>query len=261
MAAIEGSGDVSVEHDGFVALVEIHRPPHNYFDRTLIEDLATVLEALDQADDCRVVVLCSEGRSFCAGADFGPGDDERLERGQRARGLYGEALRLFRTQKPIVAAVQGAAVGGGLGLVMVADLRVACPEARFVANFTRLGFHPGFGLTVTLPETIGTTKSALMLYTGRRIKGEAAFAIGLADLLVPQDEVRRQAVALAREIAECSPLGVVATRATIRQGLADRVEAAIGHELEEQTRLRATDDFAEGVRAMAERRVPDFQSR
>ena len=259
MTETEASGDVGVERDGHVAVVEIHRPPHNYFDRALIEDLATALEALDETDDCRAVVLCSEGRSFCAGADFGAGDDERLERGQRARGLYGEALRLFRTRKPIVVAVQGAAVGGGLGLVMVADLRVACSEARFVSNFTRLGFHPGFGLTVTLPETIGTTKAALMLYTGRRIKGEEALAMGLADALVPQDEVREGALALAHEIAECSPLGVVATRATMRRGLAERVEAAISHELEEQTRLRATDDFAEGVRAMAERRVPDFQ--
>ena len=88
--------------------------------------------------------------------------------------LYIEGNRLFRTKKPIVAAMHGAAVGGGLGLAMVADFRVTCPEARFCANFTRLGFHPGFGLTVTLPAVIGPTKAALMFYTSRRVPGDEA---------------------------------------------------------------------------------------
>ena len=144
---------------------------------------------------------------------------------------------------------------------MVADFRVTCPEARFVANFTRLGFHPGFGLTVTLPAVIGPTKAALMFYTSRRVPGEEAFAIGLADVLVPQAEVRGAAMKLAAEIAENSPLGLIATRMSMRGDIADRVRKATDHELDEQTRLRKTDDFKEGVRAMAERRVPNFSGR
>jgi enoyl-CoA hydratase/carnithine racemase len=140
------------------------------------------------------LVLAAQGKAFCAGANFG--DDDRdgsaLLGGPTpgAAHLYIEGNRLFRTKKPIVAAVYGAAVGGGLGLAMVADLRVTCAEARFPANFTRLGFHPGFGLTVTLPAVIGQTKAALMFYTSRRIAGDQAFAMGLADLLVPQEQVR-----------------------------------------------------------------------
>ena len=145
--------------------------------------------------------------------------------------LYIEGTRLFRTKKPIVAAVHGAAVGGGLGLAMVADFRVTCAEARFSANFTRLGFHPGFGLTVTLPAVIGQTKAALMFYTSRRIAGDEAFAMGLADLLVPQEQVRSAALSLATEIAENSPLGLIATRTTLRGNLADRVRAATGMNL------------------------------
>ena len=141
---------------------------------------------------------------------------------------------------------------------MVADFRVACPETRFCANFTRLGFHPGFGLTVTLPAVVGQTKAALMFYTSRRVTGEEAHAMGLADVLVPQQQVRDAAINLASEISENSPLGLVATRMTMRGDIADRVRKATDHELEEQTRLRKTEDFKEGVKAVFERRLPNF---
>ena len=257
--------DIGVDKIGHVAVIEIRRPPHNFFDVALIRELATAFEALDADPECRALVLAAAGKAFCAGADFGSDDRDgsALLSGPTpsAAHLYIEGNRLFRTKKPIVAAVHGAAVGGGLGLAMVADFRVTCAEARFSANFTRLGFHPGFGLTVTLPAVIGPTKAALMFYTSRRVGGEEARAMGLADLVVPQEEVRGAALALAAEIAENSPLGLIATRATLRGDLADRVRVATEHELAEQTRLRRTDDFKEGVKAMAERRVPIFIGR
>ena len=214
--------------------------------------------------DVRAVVLAAQGKAFCAGANFGDGSTldgqgrRPNEPGPGVAPLYVEGNRLFRTKKPIVAAVHGAAVGGGLGLAMVADFRVACPETRFCANFTRLGFHPGFGLTVTLPAVVGQTKAALMFYTSRRVTGEEAYAMGLADVLVPQQQVRDAAINLASEISENSPLGLVATRMTMRGDIADRVRKATDHELEEQTRLRKTEDFKEGVKAVFERRLPNF---
>jgi enoyl-CoA hydratase/carnithine racemase len=258
--------DIGVETDGHIATIEIRRPPHNFFDIALIQEIASALETLDENADVRAVVLAADGKSFCAGANFGDGstlDKEgqrpgELNREAAVRHLYLEGNRLFRTKKPIVVAVHGAAVGGGLGLAMVGDFRVACPEARFVANFTRLGFHPGFGLTVTLPAVIGSTKAALMFYTSRRVTGDEAYEWGLADVLVPQMDVRRAAQQLAQEIAENSPLGLISTRATMRGDLADRVLRATEHELVEQTRLRKTHDFKEGVKATAERRVPNF---
>jgi enoyl-CoA hydratase/carnithine racemase len=254
--------DTAVELSDSVATVEIRRPPHNFFDYALIHELADAFEALDREPACRAIVLAAQGKSFCAGANFGDGSDidsSGQMTGRTATGhLYIEAVRLFRTKKPVVGAIHGPAIGGGLGLALVPDFRVTCPEARFSANFTILGFHPGFGLTVTLPELIGRSKAALMFYTSRRVKGDEAHAMGLADLLVPQAEVRNAALALAREIAACAPLGVMATRATMRQGLAERVKAATDHELEEQNRLRATRDFKEGVKASAERRAPKF---
>jgi len=268
MTAKESFKDVGVDLADLVATVEIRRPPHNFFDHALIRQLADAFEALDRDPACRAIVLAAQGKSFCAGANFGDGGDLE-ENGQLKGGpdanriahLYVEAVRLFRTRKPIVGAIQGAAVGGGLGLALVPDFRVSCPEARFSANFTRLGFHPGFGLTVTLPELVGRSKAALMFYTSRRIKGEEALAMGLADLVVPLHQVRAAALALAREIATCAPLGVMATRATLRQGIADRVRAATDHELAEQTRLRQTRDFKEGIKASAERRTPKFAGR
>jgi enoyl-CoA hydratase/carnithine racemase len=257
--------DIGVEKIGHVTLIEIRRPPNNFFDVALIAEIANVFEALDEDMECRALVLAAQGKAFCAGANFGGDDSDggELLSGPRpgAASLYIEGNRLFRTGKPIVAAIHGAAVGGGLGLAMVADFRVTCPQARFAANFTRLGFHPGFGLTVTLPEVIGPTKAALMFYTSRRVDGEAAYAMGLADILVQQDQVRAAALSLAAEIAENSPLGLISTRATLRANLADRVRAATERELAEQTRLRQTDDFKEGVKAMAERKVPNFTGR
>ena len=256
--------DIGIERSGHVALVEIRRPPNNFFDIPLIKELADAFESFDDDIHIQAVVLAAEGKAFCAGANFGDGSTldaqgrRPNEPGPGVAPLYIEGNRLFRTKKPIIAAVHGAAVGGGLGLAMVADFRVACPETRFCANFTRLGFHPGFGLTVTLPAVIGQTKAALMFYTSRRVTGEEAYAMGLADMLVPQHQVRDAAIKLASEISENSPLGLIATRMTIRGDLADRVREATDHELEEQTRLRKTEDFKEGVKAVFERRLPNF---
>ena len=214
-------------------------------------------------------MLAAQGKAFCAGANFN--DPARQEQETKAKvdpasnlpinHLYVQAVRIFRTRKPFVAAVHGAANGGGLGLAVSADFRVTCPEARFSANFTKLGFHPGFGLTTTLPELIGKNNAELMFYTSRRVTGEEAYRWGLANELVPQDEVRAAAMRLAQEIAECSPLGLVSTRATMRAGLADRVLAATNHELVEQTKLRATEDFKEGVGAFLEKRPAKFSGK
>ena len=258
--------DVGVSQDGLVATVEMRRPPHNFFDNELIAEIGEAFEQLDGDSGCRAIVLAAEGTAFCAGAKLGNAADAQEVLAARpqpvgAGHLYLEAVRLFRTAKPMVGAIHGAAVGGGLGLALVPELRVTCREARFVANFTRLGFHPGFGLTHTLPALIGPAKAAMMFYTSRRVTGEDAVAMGLADVLAPREQVRSAALALAKEIAECSPLGVQATRATLRAGLAERVRAATEIELQKQTALRKTADFAEGVAAMAERRLPKFIGR
>ena len=251
--------DVTIAFDGPVATVEMHRPPHNFFTIGLIAQLADAFEDLEADRRCHSIVLAAEGTSFCAGADFTNREATPPQRSPRALNpIYAEALRLFACSKPVVAAVHGAAVGGGLGLALMADFRVTCPEARFSANFNRLGFHPGFGLSVTLPRLVGPQQAALLFYTGRRIGGEQALAIGLADVLVAQDRVRGEAARLAREIAVSAPLAVQSTRATLRRGLVEQIRAAVAHESTEQNAQFKTDDFVEGVAAMAGRREPHF---
>ncbi len=253
-------GDVRVSAAGHVGIAEICRAPNNYFDMALIGALAEAFERFDADPAIRAILLCAEGRNFCAGADFSSPARDTV--GSRDGGhLYQQAVRLFRCETPVVAAVQGAAVGGGLGLSLVADFRVASADSRFTANFNRLGFHPGFGLSITLPRVVGEQKAALLFYTGRRIGGEEAHAIGLVDVLVPQAELREAALGLAREIAQSAPIAVTSTRRTLRRGLADAVAAITDHELTEQQQHFETADFREGVRAMAERRLPDFSRR
>ena len=251
-------GDIRIETGpGHVATVTISRPPNNFFDADLIESLATAYDSCDADPDCRAIVLCSAGKHFCAGAQFraDAAQDDDPKR------LYATAVRLFRAATPVVAAIQGAAIGGGLGLACSADFRVACPEARFAANFARLGFHHGFGLTVTLPRIVGRQAATELLYTGRRIDGTTAQQIGLADYLVDSGSLVAKAHELAAELAAAAPLAVRAIRATMRDGLAAAVETATGHELREQDRLRQTDDWREGIRASSERREPRFTGR
>ncbi len=254
MQASHDHADVAVRREGPVAVVEFGRPPYNYFDEALIHALVDAFEQLDADPSCRAIVLASQGKAFCAGADFtgGPTDPHMPRR------LYKHAVRLFGTRKPIVAAVHGPAIGGGVGLALVADFRVTCEAARFAVNFNRLGIHPGFGLSVTLPRLIGLQQATKLLFTGRRITGREAVDIGLADVLAPNDSVLPQALALAQEIAASAPLAVMSTRATLRQGLAEAVSVAVDREASEQEWQVQTADFAEGVAATAARRVAAF---
>lgn len=250
---------ITVQTDGHVAVVTLDKPPNNHVSVDLMRDLADALEAIDAEVELRCTVLQAAGKNFCAGAD--------LVRSESAGGLgsvnplYDQAVRLFSARKPVVAAVQGAAVGAGLGLAVMADFRIASPDARFAANFVKLGFHPGFGLTHTLPRLVGAAKAELMCLTGRRVKAEDGLAWGLVDEVVPLEDLRAAALRLAKEIAENAPLALIATRKTLRGDLAAAVRAQTDIEAAEQAVLRVTEDYQEGVRSVAERRVGNFVGR
>ncbi len=246
--------DVSIESvDDHIAVVGLHRPPNNFFDTALLAALADAYEEVAAADDYRAIILRAEGRHFCAGLDFATNKEQDIA------ALYRHALRLFAAPLPVVAAVSGGAIGGGLGLALSADFRIATPASRFSANFARLGFHHGFGMTVTLPRIVGEQHAAELLYSGRRVAGTEALALGLCDQLVEEEEgLFPAAVAFAATIATSGPLAVRAIRATLRQGLVDRLRLAMDHECEVQESLRHTSDFAEGIEAGAERREPRF---
>lgn len=253
--------EIGVSIDGHVATVEIRRPPNNFLDVGLIADLASALEQLDDERSVRAIVLAAAGKHFCAGANLKKRVDDEAAGKQAVtwpRHLYHEAQRLVATRKPMVAAVHGSAIGAGLGLALVADFRVTCKEARLAANFTAMGYHPGFGMTATLPRVVGHQRAKWLFLTGKRIPGDEAYAIGLADRLVPQDQVRQAAREMAEEIAKAGPLGVQAARETLNLDLIPAFRAATEREMFQQSVLRETNDFKEGVRAGFDRRDPVF---
>ncbi|MFN8506528.1 MAG: enoyl-CoA hydratase/isomerase family protein [Dehalococcoidia bacterium] len=256
-------GDVAVEvrADGVVVL-EIQRAPNNFFDAALIGALSDVYEAIDAEPGCRAIVLAAAGKHFCAGANFSAqAAGTQPTARDTSNDLYMQAARLLEAKTPVVAAVHGAAIGGGLGLACSADFRVGCGETRMASNFAQLGFHHGFGLTITLPPIVGQQKALEMLFTGRRLDGEESYRIGLLDRLVAPEEVRAEAIRFAGEIASSAPLAVRSIRATMRGNIGERYRAATTHEGKEQAWLRATEDFREGIRASAERREPRFAGR
>lgn len=257
-------GDVSLEvGDDHVAVVEVQRPPHNFFSLAMLGSLADAFEAVDADPDARCILLGSDGKNFCAGAALNEKDPKLTsdQAGPSDRHIYDEAVRLFSAKAPVVAAVQGAAVGGGLGLACMADFRVGGPGTRMTANFARLGFHHGFGLSVTLPSIVGQQHALDLLYTGRRIRGEEAAELGLLDKLVTDDEIRSASREWAAEIAGSAPLAVESIRETMRGHLPAAIKAATDREKVEQERLRDTADWREGVAAMNERRAPVFEGR
>ncbi|MEM6108784.1 enoyl-CoA hydratase/isomerase family protein [Mycobacterium sp. 050272] len=239
--------NITVSSDDHVAVIEINRPPANYFDRQLICEIVDATGEL-HAHGTRAIVLCSEGKHFCAGANFADGEMED-DRSRSSGLLYREAIRLFDAKVPIIAAVQGSAVGGGLGLACAADFRVATPSSRFHANFSMLGFHQGFGLSETLPAIVGTQHAMDLLYTSRRIDGQHAFEIGLVDRLVPDAQLRTEALNWAAEIAAAAPLAVQSIRETLRAPLANRVRVVLERELDQQQKLWATNDSKIGIAA------------
>lgn len=234
-----------------VGTVSFARGRANYFDALLLEAIADAVERV-VADGARAVILRSSAKHFCAGMDV----TQRAPAGERH--VYDVVPRLFRLPVPVVAAVHGAAIGGGLGLALACDFRVADSSARLAANFARLGFSQGFALTLTLPAVIGSQRAAELLYTGRRMAAPEALAIGLCDRLAEPGELDAEAAALAAQIAGSAPLAVAAMRTTLRAELLKSVEATLVTERAEQERLMATSDFREALRAARDRREPQF---
>ena len=249
---------VKLEMSGHVGVVTFSNPPHNFISLQALEEFQWTFKKLDDDNHCRAIVLAAEGKVFCAGADFSTDQAEGIDPNEVLSNFYSVAMTLFETKKPMVAAVQGAAIGAGFGLSLLADFRIACSETIFSANFTRLGIHPGFGMSITLPRIVGVSNAELLFYTGRRINGSEAMKMGLLSELVERDEVLTSAIKLANEIASCAPLAVQNTKATMRMDLAAQVREANQREQALQMVQMKTKDFREAIKAMHERREPEF---
>lgn len=253
------TASVSTTIHGHVAELRFADGEFNYASHHLLKLIADELDKIDANPELRCTVLAAEGRSFCAGANLA-GDAEIVgaDGMDSISKLYHEARRIFARKKPMVGAIHGAAIGAGLGLALTADFRIAGPATRFSANFVRLGFHPGFGLTHTLPRLIGPHRADWMFLSAERVRPADALAWGLADRVADDGEVLAAAHRMANELAENAPLALVAIRATMNEGLIPALEAAMAHEHAEQSALKATADYAEGVASVFERRAANF---
>src|ERR1700676_5285375 len=200
--------DVSVRRVGGVAIVTLRRPPHNLLTEPVLRALADAVAGLRGV--ARAAVVCSEGRSFCAGADFRSGDaPDPTERGAfevRTAAFYEQAVRVFDSPLPLVAAVQGAAIGAGFGLALACDLCVVGEAGWFQANFVPLGIHPGFALSITLARVVGPGRASDLLLTGRRIGAAEAGELGIAQRVVPAGDEIRAAQEMAERVAGGAPL-------------------------------------------------------
>lgn len=254
---------VLYELEDHVATVTLNRPDNR---NSMTPDLLSGLsEAMDRAcaeEGVRCVVITGRGKSFCAGADFrsrAPSAD--LPPHERSFAMYSHFLRVLDVPVPVIAAMNGHAIGGGLGLAVVCDLRVANREAKYGANFVRLGLHPGMATTWLLPRLMGVPRATELLLTGRIVSGAEAAEMGLVNYATPPERVLPKALELAGEIAGAAPLAVRWTKQSIyRHADWDPVSAA-RYEAHVQSRSFETEDHREGVAALLEKRAPRFRGR
>lgn len=251
---------VLFEAKDHIATITLNRPENrNSMTPDVLSGLSEALGRARADADVRCVVVTGRGRSFCAGADFkSRASGPELPPHERSFAMYSHFLSVLEVEVPTIAALNGHAIGGGLGLAVVCDLRVANREAKYGANFVRLGLHPGMATTYLLPRLMGLPRATELLLTGRLVNGAEAADLGLVNHAVAPDEVLPKALELAREIASAAPQAVRWTKQSIyRHADWDPVSAA-RFEAHVQSRSFETEDHREGVAALLEKREPRF---
>mmetsp|Transcript_125318 Transcript_125318/g.348693 ORF Transcript_125318/g.348693 Transcript_125318/m.348693 type:complete len:289 (+) Transcript_125318:72-938(+) len=268
LATAEAEAVLFHQSDG-VATITLNRPDNmNSMTPDLLDAFTRCVERCKNDSNIRCVVITGNGKSFCAGADFKnpPGSFGGYEGYQspweKSRiNTYGPFLSVRELRVPVIAAMSGHAIGGGLGLALVCDLRVADEAAMYGANFVRLGLHPGMATTYILPQLVGLPRAAELIFTGRLVSGMEAAQLGLASYAVPNGQVLGKAMELAREIASAAPLAVKWAKDSLVQHSAFDPRPAALLEAHMQSRTSETRDSKEGIKALLQKRLPIFEGR
>jgi enoyl-CoA hydratase/carnithine racemase len=250
---------------GHIGIITLNRPDNrNSMTPELLDAFQGAVADARKVHELRVVVLTGLGSCFSSGADFNVG----VQRGggealasAKSYAMYEAFLGMLDLEVPVIGALNGHAVGGGFGLSLLCDMRIANRDAKYGANFTRLGFASGMAISHTLPRIVGLARASELLYTGELINGERAAQIGYANEAVAADEVMPRAMHLAERIARSAPLAVRATRAGMRRGMVAEIREAARLEAFAQAETVATEDAREGMAALLEKRVPTFHGR
>jgi enoyl-CoA hydratase/carnithine racemase len=248
-----------------IGVITLDRPDNrNSMTAELLDAFARASAAARADETIRALIVTGTGSCFSAGADFKAG----LQRGgdslpphERSYAMYEPFLSLLDVEVPIIGALNGHAVGGGFGLALVCDVRIAAREGKYGANFVAVGLAPGMAITHLLPRLVGVARASELLLTGRLVDGAEAERLGIVNRAVPAVEVRDEATALARAIAGNAPFAVRATKAAIRRGLGMEVRAAARAEAHDQAASLAMDDAREGMSALLAKRKPVFTGR
>ncbi len=259
---------VLYESKDLIAEITLNRPENrNSMTSDVLDGLHDAVRQAREDPELRCVIITGRGKSFCAGADFksqvqreASGDRYQAPH-ERSFAMYSPFLSLLELEMPTIAAMQGHAIGGGLGLAVVADIRVANRDSKYGVNFVRLGLHPGMATTYILPRLMGLPKATELLLTGRIITGAEAAEVGLVNYAVAQDEVLEKARELAREIAGAAPLAVRWAKHSIYQGIGWDPREAARMEAHLQSRTLETEDSREGIKALLEKRPANFKGR
>lgn len=250
-----------------IAMITLNRPENrNSMTPEVLARFRECVAAVRDDPSVRVVIVTGTGASFCAGADFratpavsGAAGDGLPA--QRSFATYEPFLSVFELEVPTIAAMNGHAVGGGFGLALVCDLRVANREAKYGANFARLGFTSGMAISHLLPRIVGVPVAADLLFTGRLVTGEEAAALGLVNVAEEPARVAEVAREKARAIAGAAPLAVRLMKRSLYEGAGWNPRAAAWQEALAQSATLATEDAREGIRALLEKREPKFTGR
>jgi len=251
--------------DDAVGLLTLDRPDErNSMTPELLDAFAAASAAAAADADARCIVVTGTGSAFSAGADLRSGL-QRASAGpvphERSYAMYAPFLSLLDLAVPVIGALNGHAIGGGFGLALCCDLRIGAEDAKYGANFVRLGIAPGMAISYLLPRLIGPARAAELLLTGRLVDGREAERLGILNRAVPAAGVMPEAMALAREIAAAAPLAVRATKRALRRGLALDAREAARVEAYAQAETLATEDAREGIAALLEKRPPHFTGR
>ncbi len=244
-----------------IALITLNRPENrNSMDYLLLPAFEKCIQQVKKNKDLRCIIITGTGKSFCAGADFKSnifGTEDKLPN-EIFMDFYRPFLLIQEIEIPVIAAMNGHAIGGGFGLALICDIRIANNNAKYGANFARLGIHPGMAVTYMLPRIIGLPRAMELLFTGRLINGKESEKIGLVNYSVKEEDVLEKAMELAQEIASCAPTAVKMIKRSVFRGLDWNPAFAAEFEAHCQSRTFEMKDAKEGILALLEKRKPDF---
>ncbi len=253
---------VRYERQDAIGIITLDRPDNrNSMTPELLDGFAHASAAARADADIRCLVVTGTGTSFSSGADFKSTlqrEGDRRAPHERSFAMYEPFLSLLDVPVPVVGALNGHAVGGGFGLALVCDLRIGALDAKYGANFVKLGLAPGMAISYLLPRLIGLPRANELLFTGRLVDGREAETLGILNRAVPTTEVLREALVLAASIAAAAPLAVRATKRAIQRGLELHARDAARLEAFAQAESLATADAREGIAALLAKRPPVF---